>query len=138
MLILKSMNVEKIKSNTSIIVLTWLLFASSISAQRTFSLRGNVKDAGTGKTLIGAAISLDAKKTGIITDSLGNYYLRIPQDDYVVKVSFVGYKPYRKFIKLDRNFTLNIVLEDVTKQLEEVIVSSISTRSNILTPSLGV
>ena len=132
------MNVEKMKSNTSIIVLTWLLFASSISAQRTFSLRGNVKDAGTGKTLIGAAISLDAKKTGIITDSLGNYYLRIPQDDYVVKVSFVGYKPYRKFIKLDKNFMLDVVLEDVTKQLEEVIVSSISTRSNILTPSLGV
>ena len=132
------MNGEKMKYNTSIIVLIWLLFASSISAQRTFSLRGNVKDAGTGKTLMGAAISLDAKKTGIITDSLGNYYLRIPQDDYVVKVSFVGYKPYRKFIKLDKNFMLDVILEDVTKQLEEVIVSSISTRSNILTPSLGV
>jgi hypothetical protein len=126
------------KPNALKIVVLLLLFASSISAQRTFSLRGNVKDAGTGKTLTGAAISLDAKKTGIITDSLGNYYLRIPQDDYVVKVSFVGYKPYRKFIKLDKNFMLDVVLEDVTKQLEEVIVSSISTRSNILTPSLGV
>ena len=126
------------KPDASKILLLLLLFASSVSAQRTFSLRGNVKDAGSGKPLIGAAISLDSKKTGILTDSLGNYYLRIPQDDYVVKVSFVGYKPFRKFIKLDKNFSLHVILEDVTKQLEEVIVSSISTRSNILTPSLGV
>ena len=129
---------SKMKPDALKILLIFMLFASSISAQRTFSLRGNVKNAGTGNSLIGATISLDSKKTGILTDSLGNYYLRIPQDDYVVKVSFVGYKPYRKFIKLDKNFMLDVVLENVTKQLEEVIVSSISTRSNILTPSLGV
>ena len=129
------------KLNTSKILLLLSLFmflTKAISAQRTFSLRGNVQEAGTGKLLIGAAVSLDAKKTGILTDSSGNYYLRIPQDNYVVKVSFVGYKPYRKFIKLDKNTTLDVILEDVTKQLEEVIVSSVSTRTDIRTPSLGV
>ena len=129
------------KLNTSKILLLLSLFmflSKAISAQRTFSLRGNVQEAGTDKPLIGAAVSLDAKKTGILTDSSGNYYLRIPQDNYVVKVSFVGYKPYRKFIKLDKNTTLDVILEDVTKQLEEVIVSSVSTRTDIRTPSLGV
>jgi hypothetical protein len=90
------------KFNTSKILLIWLLFASSVSAQKVFSLRGNVKEVITGKVLIGAAISLDAIKTGMLTDSLGNFYLRVPEDDYVVKVSFIGYKPYRKFIKLDK------------------------------------
>ena len=126
------------KINTSKILLILLFFSGTVSAQKTFSLRGNVQEAGTGKPLIGAAVSLDSKKTGILTDSSGNYYLRIPQDDYVVKVSFVGYKPYRKFIKLDKNTTLDVILEDVTKQLEEVIVSSVSTRTDIRTPSLGV
>ena len=129
----------QVKINFSILLLLTLLFHTSVVfAQKTYSLRGNVKEATTGKPLIGAAISLDAKKTGVLTDSSGNYYLRIPQGDYVVKVSFVGHKPYRKFIKLDKNFTLDVVLEDVTKQLEEVIVSSISTRGDINTPSLGV
>jgi len=126
------------KFNTSTVLLLFIFFVNQVSAQKTFSLRGNVKDTGTGKPLMGVAISLDTKKTGILTDSLGNYYFRIPQDEYVVKISFVGYKPFRKFIQLDKNFTLDAMLEDVTKQLEEVIVSSISTRSNILTPSLGV
>ena len=133
------MNYMNMKINLFKILLLLLTLSSNISfAQRTFSLRGSVKEAGTDKPLIGAAVSLDSKKTGILTDSSGNYYLRIPQDDYVVKVSFVGYKPYRKFIKLDKNFTLDVILEDVTKQLEEVIVSSVSTRTDIKTPSLGV
>jgi hypothetical protein len=126
------------KSHALKVALFFLLFSQTVIAQKTFSLRGNVKDAETGKPLIGAAISLDAKKTGILTDSSGNYYLRIPQDEYVVKVSYVGYKPYRKYIQLDKNVNIDVVLEDVTKQLEEVIVSSVSTRSDIRTPSLGV
>ena len=106
--------------------------------QKTYSIRGNVKDIQTGQILRGAVISINYKNTGILTDSLGNYYLRVPPDDYVLKISYVGYNPFRLFIKLNKDFTVDASLQDVTKTLEEVIVSSVSTRNNIKTPSLGV
>jgi hypothetical protein len=126
---------------TTILIICYciLSFSNSITAQRTtYSLKGNIKDALSGKPLKGAVISLDSRKTGIITDSLGNYAMRLPESDYVIKITFVGYKPFRQFIKFNKNTVLDVVLYDVTKELEEVIVSSVATRKDIGTPSLGV
>ncbi|MDR6561101.1 MULTISPECIES: TonB-dependent receptor [unclassified Arcicella] len=128
------------KPNKFIVLLIFILFSCTLLAQqrKAYSLKGNVTDALTGKPLVGAIISIDFKKSGILTDSLGNYFLRIPEDEYVLKVSYLGYKPFRLYVKLNKNTVVDIQLQDVTKQLEEVIVSSIATRKNILTPSLGV
>ena len=113
----------RIKPNSLLYLCFCLLLTSNILAQKNvFSLRGNIKDALTGKPLVGASISIDFKKSGILSDSLGNYYLKLPEDEYVLKISYLGYKPFRLYIKLNRNLNVDAVLEDVTKQLEEVIV----------------
>ena len=120
-------------------LLAFLLISNvGFTQKKVFSISGNVIDALTGKPLVGASIGIDFKKSGITSDSLGNYLIRIPQDEYVLKVSYVGYKPFRLYIKLNKNTVVDVALQDVTKQLEEVIVSSVSTRKTILTPSLGV
>jgi len=112
------------KFNTSTVLLLFIFFVNQVSAQKTFSLRGNVKDTGTGKPLMGVAISLDTKKTGILTDSLGNYYFRIPQDEYVVKISFVGYKPFRKFIQFQDSINkCNSLLLENNTQSEGFVLS---------------
>ncbi|PWK22136.1 TonB-dependent receptor-like protein [Arcicella aurantiaca] len=125
--------------NRGVIFGLLLFLGNGLYAQRTtYLLRGNVKDASTGKFLAGAAIALDSRKTGVVSDSLGNYSLRLPEDEYVVRITHVGYKPFRLYVKFDKNTVIDAVLEDVTRQLEEVIVSSVATRKDILTPSLGV
>ncbi|MEA5260232.1 TonB-dependent receptor [Arcicella aquatica] len=101
-------------------------------------LSGKVKDSNTGESIVGATIFLDFKKSGVITDSLGNYQLYLPPGEYVIKVSHVGYKPYRTKLTLKADTKLDVTLEDVSKTLEEVIVSSQATRKSIQTPSLGV
>jgi hypothetical protein len=102
------------------------------------SLTGKVTDFNTGEPIVGAVISLDFKKSGVITDTTGNYQIFLPMGDYVLKVSHLGYKPYRTKVVVSKDTELNVVLEDVTKTLEEVIVSSQATRKSIQTPSLGV
>ena len=102
------------------------------------SIYGKVIDAQTGEPLKGAAIALDFKKSGTKTDSLGNYQIYLPYGEYVIKISHVGYNPFRTKINLKKSEQLNVELNDVTKQLEEVIVSSSSTKKDIQTPSLGV
>jgi CarboxypepD_reg-like domain len=54
-------------------------------------LEGKVTDSKTGEPIIGAAISLDFKKSGIITDSTGTYSIYLPSGEYIIKVSHVGY-----------------------------------------------
>jgi len=102
------------------------------------SIYGRVIDAQTGEPLRGADISVDFKKSGISTDSLGKYRLYVPYGEYVLKVSHVGYNPYRTRFYVKADLEVNVELNDVTNQLEEVIVSSASTKRDIQTPSLGV
>jgi CarboxypepD_reg-like domain/TonB dependent receptor/TonB-dependent Receptor Plug Domain len=124
---------------------TCFLILSSIgylSAQdREFklpSIEGKVTDSKTGEPIIGASISLDFKKSGIITDSIGNYHVYMPAGEYIIKVSHIGYKPFRIKIQLKTDQRIDVQLDDITKTLEEVIVSSQATRKDIQSPSLGV
>jgi hypothetical protein len=118
-----------------------LIAGSQFSIAQTTTLPsvyGRVLDAQTGEPLRGADISVDFKKSGVSTDSSGRYRIYLPFGEYVLKVGHVGYNPYRTKFYLKADFELNVQLNDVTKQLEEVIVSSASTKRDIQTPSLGV
>ncbi|MFD3393460.1 TonB-dependent receptor [Aquirufa sp. OSTEICH-129V] len=101
-------------------------------------LSGQVIDAQSGDPLIGAAISVDFKKSGATTDAKGFFKIPLPVGEYIVKVSNVGYNPFRTKIYVKADVVLNVELNDVTKQLEEVIVSASTSKKDIQTPSLGV
>ncbi|MES2517660.1 MAG: TonB-dependent receptor [Bacteroidota bacterium] len=113
-----------------------------VSAQNTEIklplIDGKVTDSKTGEPIIGASISLDFKKSGIISDSTGYFQIYLPNGEYIIKVSHVGYNSFRIKLNLKNDTRLDVQLEDVTKTLEEVIVSSQATRKDIQTPSLGV
>jgi hypothetical protein len=119
-----------------------IIFIGNVSAQNNNltlpKLEGKVIDSKTGEPIIGASISLDFKKSGIITDSTGYFHMYLPVGEYIVKVGHVGYKSFRIKFTLSVDKRLDVELEDVTKTLEEVIVSSQATRKDIQTPSLGV
>lgn len=101
-------------------------------------LSGQVIDAQSGDPLIGAVISVDFKKSGATTDANGFFKIPLPVGEYIVKVSNVGYNPFRTKIYVKADMVLNVELNDVTKQLEEVIVSASTSKKDIQTPSLGV
>ncbi len=101
-------------------------------------LSGQVLDAQSGEPLVGAVISVDFKKSGATTDAKGTYKISLPVGEYIVKVSNVGYNPFRTKIYIKKDTSLLVELNDVTKQLEEVIVSASSSKKDIQTPSLGV
>jgi TonB dependent receptor/CarboxypepD_reg-like domain/TonB-dependent Receptor Plug Domain len=101
-------------------------------------LSGQVIDAQSGDPLIGAVISVDFKKSGATTDAKGFFKIPLPVGEYIVKVSNVGYNPFRSKIYVKGDMVLNVELNDVTKQLEEVIVSASTSKKDIQTPSLGV
>ena len=128
------------KTFTRLLLLGLIGVFTNLSAQEYNLpvLSGRVVDAQSGDPLVGAVISVDFKKSGSTTDASGNYKLSLPVGEYVVKVSNVGYNPFRTKIYVKGDMVLNVELNDVTKQLEEVIVSASSSKKDIQTPSLGV
>ena len=91
-------------------ILLALLFAMSISAQ-TISVKGVVKDAKSGETIVGANVLVKGTTTGTVTDVDGNFSLNA-SSNAVLEVKYVGYKS--QSIQIQGRKSLTILLsEDV-------------------------
>ncbi|NOZ45512.1 MAG: PEGA domain-containing protein, partial [Chlorobi bacterium] len=101
-----------------LIVLVSLSFAS-VFAQKGV-VKGVVKDATLGETLIGANV-LIKEGVGTITDFDGNFTLSADYGSYTITVSYVGYEPYTKKITVSaKPVVLNVKLNEVS--LNEVMI----------------
>lgn len=102
-----------------------LLFAMSISAQ-TISVKGVVKDAKSGETIVGANVIVKGTTTGTVTDVDGNFSLNA-SSNAVLEVKYVGYKS--QSIQIQGRKTLTILLSEDVAALEEVMVVGYATGS---------
>lgn len=127
--------------NTTRIVLI-LFFTIALSqlvvAQNKRTVNGNVTDAKTGETLIGASVKLTgAAVAGATTNSYGFYSVSLPEGDYEIAVSFIGYKTIKKQLNLVKDSRLNFSLEE-DNQLNEVVISATKRNENVSSPQMGL
>lgn len=103
------------------VLLFSLLITFALDAQQKIS--GTVRDKATGEALIGANVRSSDSKYLAATDIEGHYQLNLPDGDYSVVASYVGYKPLTAKLKVSgKNATLDFQLENIT--LDEVEVSA--------------
>ncbi len=109
------------------------------AAPATQIVKGSIKDNATGETLIGANV-LYAEGKGVITDIDGNFELKLPDGDYTLTISYVGYAPITQKIKVagkpvtvpslsmaSTTLTTVEVVADIAKERETpVAVSSVN------------
>lgn len=124
--------------NKTLVILLLVLSWASSNAQQMSTISGTVKDKATGETLIGAIISIEEKHTGTSTNEYGFYSISLPPGDYTVHINYMGYIEQIQKIKLDRSFTLNMALPAVGKELNEVVVKSVSKNDRITNAEMGV
>ena len=116
-----------------------LLLTTALSAQTNFTIRGKIKDAKNGETLMGATVFLKGTTNGTITNNYGFYSLTATKGDYTVVVSYMGYQEVIKNINLSENLELNFELEAVSEELDEVvIVADEPERISIKKPQMSV
>lgn len=107
----------------STILLLFVILPAALIAQQTV-IKGVVSDARTHETMPGVSISFDATSTGGSTDVQGNYRI-VGQGSYNrIKISFIGYKTIFKDITPGINQTIDIVLSEDRRTLNEVVVKS--------------
>ncbi|MBM0651617.1 TonB-dependent receptor [Capnocytophaga genosp. AHN8471] len=101
-----------------------LLTTSFLWAQNTAELSGKITDKSTQKPLIGADIYLKELKKGTNADAQGNYYLKgIPEGNYTVIGSYLGYQTFSKKIYLKGQERLDISLKEQAEEISGVTVS---------------
>ncbi|MCS7004669.1 MAG: TonB-dependent receptor [Cytophagales bacterium] len=116
-----------------VIILISLFFGiQSLSAQskstaligKEYSFSGHVFDGDSAKELWGATIILLGKENSFyaISDSLGSFSIhKIPQGDYKLVVTHVGYEPYEQIFHLHHESVYKkIILHQVACQLHEI------------------
>jgi len=102
----------------SILLLSHQIFSQTLSG----------KSKSNKEELIGVTIWLTNtdtnKKLGTTTDINSQYqFSNIGKGNYSIKASFVGYKEYNKYIKIDSTTNFDIELEEDTKVLQEVVLN---------------
>lgn len=108
-----------------------LLININLNAQNRHTLSGYVKDKVSGETLIGVNIYNSADPgTGTITNEYGFYSITMPDGNYKIIFSYIGYEKTTKEISLNSDTRINIELSEGI-QIEEVIISSKQEDKNI-------
>ena len=116
------------KQLVTLLLIVTLSFAGSAE---TVTLSGYLKDKANGEALIGATVFIPSLKTGVITNPYGFYSISIPQGTYAITFSFIGYQAQMPTINLEVSKQLNIMLEEDSKQIDEVVVTGEKKNRNV-------
>lgn len=88
---------------------------------RQYTISGQISDANSGETLIGATIIDLLSKKGVVTNPYGFYSLTLPEGEINLSISYVGYATQNLDFILSKDTTLNIKL-DSSIELSETVV----------------
>ena len=115
----------------SFVLLSFLTSAFAILPVEKISLSGNIKDEANGEALIGVTVSIKELKKGAVTNNYGFYSISVPNGNYTVEVSYVGYKTLSRTIELNQPIKLDFELKTMILEIDEVVVTSKRKDANI-------
>ncbi|QNM86822.1 TonB-dependent receptor [Polaribacter pectinis] len=121
-----------------IILFVSFLFSLSVFSQEKFTISGTVYDQSNNETLIGVSIYLPELNAGTTTNEYGFYSITIPEGDYKIQVSYLGYAPIIEALKVSEKITKNFKLTEEAESLDEIIIESNIEKLNIKTPQMSV
>lgn len=121
------------KKLTVLIICLCYAFASAMAGdEKTLNksdanMIGHVLDKDTKEHLAYITVALKGTTVGTVTDATGHYYLKnLPEGDFILEVSSVGYKTVSRKVHLKRGKTLeeDFELEQDAIALDAVVVSA--------------
>ena len=99
-----------------------LLFSVLALVGQARLVTGTVIQASDGEPVIGGSVTIKGVAGGVVTDYDGKYSIDVPNDASVLCFSFVGLKSQE--IKVGSQSVIDVVLEDNTEVLNEVVVTA--------------
>ncbi len=108
---------------TVLLVLLLFIGIQAAFAQRTVTGKVTaVNDA----PLPGVTVVIKGTTSGTSTDGNGEYSISVPNNQTVLQFSFIGFQP--KEITVGSQSTINVVLEESTEELDEVVITALGIK----------
>ena len=121
-----------------LLIVFTILIANIVNAQE-YTISGTISDNETGETMIGASIVVRVTPiVGTTCNAYGYYSLTLPQGEYMLEISFIGYKTITTKINLSENKKIDFNLETNSETLEEVVISAEKKNEIIVSDKVGV
>nr|WP_295927256.1 TonB-dependent receptor [uncultured Dyadobacter sp.] len=89
------------------------------------SVKGHVTEQKNGTALPGVSILIQGTNTGTVTDADGNFALTLPDGNYNIVVSFIGYtsRTIPAVVSAGQSPMINVVLDESSEVLGEIVVT---------------
>ncbi len=113
-----------IGSKGALLTFVILMSASITWAQKVVS--GKVTDANDNSEIIGATVKVKGTTTAVITGVDGTYSVSVPGSDAVLVFTYIG--KLSQEISVGNQSTVNVILADDSRALDEVVVVAYGTR----------
>jgi hypothetical protein len=116
-----------------------LLFVSfSLFSQTKYTISGIISEASSNEKLLGVTIAIPSLRTGVTTNEYGFYSLTLPEGDYELQISYLGYQDIVRTVSFTKNQKINFQLTEKAELLDEVVLTENVEKLNISKPQMSV
>jgi hypothetical protein len=121
----------------------YFIFLINISLVHAFQsdlhrVSGLITEKGTNEPIVGASVSWNDGKAGVVADTKGRFRFNIKPGFYTLTISAVGKKTISRDLEINKDLAVNFQLEKDVKQLSEVTIESSGDVSNLKSASMGI
>ncbi|HEU0137990.1 MAG TPA: TonB-dependent receptor, partial [Flavobacterium sp.] len=114
-----------------------LLLSIAASAQQKFTISGTITDAASNETLIGVNVYIAEANAGTTTNEYGFYSITLPEGQYKLTISYLGFATVEESVTLTQHFRRNFALIAGGELLQEVVIND-KPVTNTRAPEMSV
>ena len=118
--------------------LLFLAMSFASYSQEKVTLSGTITDAENSETLFGVNIYIPEISSGVTTNEYGFYSITLPQGDYAISISYLGFTTIEETISLTQSIRKDYMLNPESNNLDEVVITSNNQKANIRKPEMSV
>lgn len=112
------------------IALALLVILTSISNAQNQTISGFLADSSSGEKVLYSTVIIEELGTGTTVNEYGYYSISVPKGNFTVLINQMGFKTYRKEVKVDGNIKLDIFLSPEVQNLGIVEIKVEKKESN--------
>ncbi len=121
-----------------LIVLFGLYYSLNAQSQEKYTISGTVTEDSSNESLIGVTVAFPSLGSGVTTNEYGFYSITLPEGNYQLVVSYLGFKDIVQNISLTKDTKLDFQLSEEAEQLDEVVVTDDAEKLDIRKPQMSV
>lgn len=119
------------------IIIAVLLYTDIAFAQSDYTVSGFIKEEESGENLIGANVYIKELLQGTTTNQYGFFSITVPEGQYHLVISYLGFTDIEEEIDLTKNIRYNKSLSSSAITTQEVVIEGERSDKNIESTQMG-